>query len=78
LEISGISGISAAHLAVPDEPTAVRVRRNGSGPDRGAPVKESLLMNIIPILCRRRSAAISHNIAQERQAKDVQDGCTSG
>jgi hypothetical protein len=37
--------------------------------DRGAPVEESLRMNIMPILCRRRSAGISHNIAQERQAK---------
>jgi hypothetical protein len=26
-----------------------------------------MLMNIMPILCRRRSAGISHNIAQERQ-----------
>jgi hypothetical protein len=25
-------------------------------------------MNIMPILCRRRSAGISHNIAPERQA----------
>jgi hypothetical protein len=35
--------------------------------DRGAPGEESMLMNIMPILCRRRSAGISHNIAQERQ-----------
>jgi hypothetical protein len=34
-------------------------------------------MNIMLILCRRRSAAISHNIAQERQTKDVQGCCTS-
>ena len=36
--------------------------------DRAAPVEASILMNIMPILCRR-SAGISHNIAQERQAR---------
>src|SRR4029077_15826592 len=35
--------------------------------DRRAPAEGSMLMNIMPILCRR-SAGISHNIAQERQA----------
>ena len=31
---------------------------------------KSMLMNIMPILCRRRSAGIRHNIAQDRQAQD--------
>ena len=43
---------------------------------RAAP-GEVELMNITPILSRRRSAGISHNIARERQAKDGQGGCTS-
>ena len=43
--------------------------------DRGAPVEESMLMNIMPILCRRRSAGISHNIAQERQVQDGHHPC---
>jgi hypothetical protein len=45
--------------------------------DRAAPDEASMLMNIMPILCRRRSAGISHNIAQERQAKDGHGCCTS-
>jgi hypothetical protein len=39
--------------------------------DRAAPIEEAMLMNIMPILCRRRSAEISHNIAQERQEQKV-------
>jgi hypothetical protein len=39
--------------------------------DRAAPAEASMLMNIMPILCRRRSAGISHNIAQERQEQRV-------
>jgi hypothetical protein len=38
----------------------------------------SILMNILPILSRQKSAGISHNIAQERQAKESHDCCTSG
>jgi hypothetical protein len=34
-------------------------------------------MNIMPILCRRRSASISHNIAQERQARVGHIPCNS-
>jgi hypothetical protein len=30
-----------------------------------------MLMNIMPILSRRKSAGISHNIAQERQEESV-------
>src|SRR4029077_1159511 len=38
----------------------------------------AILMNILPILSRRKSAGISHNIAQERQAKESHGCCTSG
>jgi hypothetical protein len=63
LEVSALCALSAAHLAVLDEPTAVRARRT-VGTDRTAPVEQSLLMNIMPILSRRRSAGIRHSIAQ--------------
>jgi hypothetical protein len=36
--------------------------------ERAAPLKASMLMNIMPILSRRRSAGIRHNIAQDCQA----------
>jgi hypothetical protein len=43
---------------------------------RAAPAEESMLMNIMPILGRRRSAGISHNIAQERQVDSLHRGRT--
>jgi hypothetical protein len=59
----GVSALSAAHL------TAMKSRRQSvrvvpAAADRVAPVEVSMLMNIVPILSRRRSAGIRHNIAQ--------------
>jgi len=39
--------------------------------DRAVPVEASRLMNIMPILSRRRSASIRHNIAQDCQERNV-------
>jgi len=65
--VSDLCALSAPHWAALDQPTAVRVRRAGSGRSRcahwGVDADEHLAD-----LSRRRSAGISHNIAQERQA----------
>jgi len=39
--------------------------------ERAAPLEASMSMNIMPILSRRRSADIRHNIAQACQAASV-------
>ena len=66
-----VFALSAGHLA------AMRRRRPAArivpatAADRAAPDEASLVMNIMPILSQRRSAGISHNIAQERQEENV-------
>jgi hypothetical protein len=74
--VSDLSALSAPSLKIQapldDGPRASsRWRR----PVAAAPVEASMPMNIMPILCRRRSAGISHNIAQERQPDSVHGGC---
>jgi hypothetical protein len=54
-----------------DELTAGCARRTRATSVRAAPDEASMLMNIMPILSRRRSAGINHNIAQERQEESV-------
>jgi hypothetical protein len=49
----------------------VRVIVAAAAANRAAPVEASMPMNIMPILSRRRSAGIRHNIAQFCQAASV-------
>jgi hypothetical protein len=66
-----VSALSAAHLAAVDAPAAVRARRTVDGHRSRRACWRVDADEHHADLSRRRSAGISHNIAQERQEQRV-------
>jgi hypothetical protein len=61
-----------------EEPTGLGRVVQEAGDERTAAFEASMLTNILPILSRRRSADIRHNMAQERQGILLRASCGQG